>query len=524
MLAGLITSCSDKEESLISTQEEAAYFSTSLSISTNEFKTRTEVADTEETPICDWVDLATAAAFDASAYEAEITIVYHKGSTSESQPDVFKVPIKNIKLDDDGDPVAVTDQFTLIKPLTKHELVGIKIVDNQDNVIFSTVKEGALYANHIREAHLMPLSIYVGIDDTAEEGTVERKVIIDDKEKTPIKTSVLCAFEEEAPNFGYSLWTFNFVRVVCIPYSVNVKKEPCESNSKDVYGKTKITLSRVDGSDTYVHESSTLFDEEREEVMGKICFNYQGDQDYKEQEWTLKLEIFFLSGATAVIESTISLEDLWNYKESGYWVYPKGTILNKEDNNYDPKGYIHFDFFNVDLTKAGAISNPEADGTWELEITKAINCCDDIIACEDVEVDTSSIQEFYAAIKDLTGECAWTGGTVEDGALYINAGQKITSPVFELEEGQIINALVEKYGTEIATQEEYFKLYDACTDALIINEKGDEVTRSLSGLQVYSIKANYKGKFYVTLEASEQNDGKASIVNFTFKKALEEIK
>ena len=133
----------------------------------------------------------------------------------------------------------------------------------------------------------MPLNLYIGVE--TEDG-----VNISETEKEPIEISVICAVEDKAPNFGYSFWNTNFVRIVTLNYSVNVKEDPCDTYSKDTYGITDLKLYRGFKSEniltnkvdsfTLLHESSTTAINR----LGTITFSDQGNTNKDEEIYYLQ--------------------------------------------------------------------------------------------------------------------------------------------------------------------------------------------------------------------------------------------
>lgn len=464
LLAALTSSCSDENKDQLAMFEDDAFINLSLNISTGDIKTKAMIDATDDGTdaegICWNEDLKNLeSTFDASQYEAKITIRYHVNANDQDKgSDIIFVPIKNIVLEDGSQPVAVTDQFSLLKPLkdTRHVVDGIYIItkkqagDGEDfvpKVVFSSVVSGANYANHIRKDHQMPISLFVGDTDSYENVDDINYVVINDKVKTPIPVSVLCAVNEEAPNFGYSLWSFNFVRVVCIPYSVNVKTNPCDEYSKDIYGITDLTISRIsktglleegkEFSYEIFHHSSTTEDE----VVGKICFNYQSDEAIDDQIYDLSLTIKFKNGRTATIFGQIPLENLWNYKNSGYWVVPKGSDINSTD------GYIHFDLFNIDITKSGIINSEfkEEDGKWILKIIEPYLCESDF-SCNESKIKfptnlPNGVDNYVETNSPLT-ECDW---------IFVRFTQGIKSPTLYSFDGALYSPIIYLNKGDIAT-------------------------------------------------------------------------
>ena len=548
LAASLFSSCSeDKSENLI--QDESSYVNLSFSLSTSDMKTRTVVDssddDSDATGLC-WTDDINDFDFDkilnnedGYTYEARIKMYYNveKSQTDYSSytSDEFYVPIKMLNIDDDG-PKAVTDEFSLIKPADgyKHVVDRILIVQKNgstENVAFSTVKEGSNYATHVREDHWMPIDMYVGKD------TEEKGIKLNDLAKEPIEISLLCAAEDKAPNFGYAIWTPNFVRVVCIPYSVNVKNDPCNSASQDIYGITSIKIFR-EFEDTSIqdeenlnkytlsHEGSTTASNR----IGKICFSDQGTTPNDEEVYTLQLTIDFESGKQAIIEGQIPLESLWNYKKSGYWEIPKGSTTTD--------GYIHFNFFNQDLTQVGPLeplftydnvgdSEEEAAEAnkylWNLSVVTAVDCESDEI-CTGIDAPTSFPNIFVNQPEKK--ECRWDASCLtqscfcETGEVIMHFCGFLKSPAYSLTENKCfaistsgkIDANKKLYGVKLIN----LTTGEECND---FDVEFKDVNRGIAKSAIfYSKKVETDGNYRLLFKSSSLRSFKINSIDITTKK------
>lgn len=352
---GLFSSCSEEKDAM-----EDQNMEVSFELNLSDMVTRTLV---DQPKTDDDTDIAcpepddTGSWFVEGKYAAHIEIALNGGSVL--------TPYEPVKLIRKSDGSIVTDKIMLVKPISggKHQLAKLFIYNNDSTdpefgkVIYSSVGNGSKYESHVLPEHVLPMDLMF------EENLLTSK-------KPIIPVSLLCAVYDEAPDFGFAIWGLNFVKVVCFDYVVDIPEDFCDRNSQDIVGSSDLVLVKKIKNDKGEEVELTHQGSSSDGQKGTICFNDQGNIDDANESYTLTLYIPNKTNPQVIVSGTMTLEQMYGYKCSGFWEVPEGAAADK--------GVIHFDLYETDLTKTGPVFHNgaicEEPSPWALYVTKPYEC------------------------------------------------------------------------------------------------------------------------------------------------------
>lgn len=350
---GFFAACTDDKEAAI----EDPSVEVSFALNVSDLISRSgeyEVDTNEPCPEPDNWDPA------SGGYQAHVFLTLADGTPKEYHVGLIK----------QTNGLVVTDKIMLVKPVSGvHKLEKLLISKpgytpaDPEKVVFSSVHNTSKYRSHVDPDHLMPMEL----DFTPGKLAVTAKPII------PV--SVLCAINDKPEDFGFAIWGLNFVKVICLNYTVNVPADPCVTNSQDIVGNTHLTLikeTRTDEQSSDWKPFLTHIGSSSDGQRGEICFNDQGNILDINERYHLILEVFYQNGQKVVLESTLTMEQIYAYKCSGFWMIPEGAT----------SGLLHFDLYKADLTNQEQVPWPqEAYGEacnesdkWVLSVTSPYLC------------------------------------------------------------------------------------------------------------------------------------------------------
>ncbi|MEG1587261.1 MAG: hypothetical protein RR346_10340, partial [Bacteroidales bacterium] len=351
------------------------------------------------------------------------------------------VTFDNVKLIRKPDGSIVTDKIMITKPQEggKHVLTKLLVIDDENNVLFSSVCSGSKFESHVIPEHLMPMDL-----------EFEDELISFQKPIIPV--SVLCAVYDEAPDFGFAIWGLNFVKVVCLDYVVNMPENPCMENTQDIVGSSEIELIKVikkgenmeDYTMTHTGASSNG-------QKGTICFNDQGNIPDDQEIYTLNLYIPNKANYKVKISGVLTLDQLYNYKKSGFWEVPAGSPSGN--------GVLHFDLYKTLLTEGGAQVEYSSEATepfaWDLFVESPWTCPSECVPCPS---DVPFLEDFATfEIGQGTGRCDWIapkcniltnpcGWTRLPGGALASVAGTLTTPTHEMKKGEHFSILMNHIG------------------------------------------------------------------------------
>ncbi|MEG1586853.1 MAG: hypothetical protein RR346_08255, partial [Bacteroidales bacterium] len=224
---------------------------------------------------------------NAGLLKATVTVL----KSTKTTPEDIKINIRYVNSSFMADPIELPRGENKITAFTVHHL--------NNDLYFSAVAEGAKYSAWV-------------------EKTLPQIVKIDDSniyKKTTVDIYVLCAFSENAEDFGYIKWNIHFVQIYCLPFSVNV----CDETGEDVVGtgtliaeKGKFANGVFTVSDTL---SKTQFPPATAGSLSDLCFPYDSQTDAAN---TYLRYTIAMPGYPAYT-SVVNVATLLTYKDQPEW-------------------------------------------------------------------------------------------------------------------------------------------------------------------------------------------------------------
>lgn len=240
---------------------------------------------------------------DAGLLKATVTVL----KATQTEPEQLTIGIRYINGGFVGDPIELPRGSNVISQFTVHH--------QNNDLYFASVSEGAPYAQYVTRT--LPQVIVIGNQQIYK--------------KTSVDVYVLCTFNENAQDFGYIKWNIHFVRLFCLPFSVNV----CNQQGEDVVGSGILTIEQGDYIGGIFSNADTLsmiaFPPATPGLLSDLCFPY----DNLENPATTYMRITMQIDQTdETVSSIVNVATLLTYKEQPEWS--------------DEFNYLHFWFCNCE--------------------------------------------------------------------------------------------------------------------------------------------------------------------------------
>lgn len=345
---GLLFSCSSKEENSSKEDNEPT--------GTIEFKMNVQ----EMTKAVDGclTDDSLKTLANAGLLKATLTV---KKATKTDPEDI----LLNVRYVNGGfvaDPVELPRGANIVSQFTVHH--------QNNDLYFSSVSEGARYSQYVTQT--LPQTITINDNNLYK--------------KTSFDVYVLCTFSENAEDFGYIKWNIHFVRLYCLPFSVNV----CNAAGEDVVGTGTLKVEKGDYAggvfSNAVELSNITFPPATPGALSDLCFPY----DNLTNPATTYLRItMHINETNQTVASVVSVAELLTYKDQPEW----STEFN----------YLHFWFCNCE--------------TWFLPNDCDETCSDNM----DIDMSVLTLPTMGTALQYYNGT-TWVSGA---GTSYFDANQDV---------------------------------------------------------------------------------------------------
>ena len=343
-------------------------------------------------------------------YQAFVVVLLQGNPQNEY---IARVPIRKL-----SDGRIYTDALLLSKPFAHHadhvlDRLFIASKDNPMQVVFATASKSSPYAHFVAEDDCVPMPL--PFDEQ-----------LSSLEKTVIPLTLLSAKQEPDSESGLMYWGIDAMRLTEISYTVNLSADPCGGSTRDIVWQSDLIVikrNQQSGEQVIVEKSRS-----HRGQVGTLSFIDEKSVRNANELHSLYWFIPSIDAPRLVLTAELTIAQLNNYRQSGYWEVPLGADKGA--------GILDIDLYQSDLGRVGRLTpRHETDHPWDIRILSPWSCLQSA-SCTNQASPFADWQQLEPT-DESTDLCGWISGGFErqEEGLHALAGY-LKSPVYVLQSGR----------------------------------------------------------------------------------------